>query len=269
MTQLKLYDTTLRDGMQGHGMSLSAAEKVRVVKALDRLGVGLVEAGFPSSNPKEAELFRLLTEVELERAQVCAFGMTRRRGLAADDDPALRELVGCAAAVVTLVGKTWGLHLEKVTKVSADENLAMILDSINYARSQGKRVIYDAEHFFDAWRSDRGYAIECLRAAVAAGAENITLCDTNGSSLPAEVGAATASVVAELGERVEVGIHAHNDLECGVANSLAAVTAGARMVQATVNGYGERCGNANLVSILAALQLKMGYECVPADRLPC
>ena len=267
MTQLKLYDTTLRDGMQGHGMSLSAAEKVRVVKALDRLGVGLVEAGFPSSNPKEAELFRLLAEVELERAQVCAFGMTRRRGLAADDDPALRELVGCAAAVVTLVGKTWGLHLEKVTKVSADENLAMILDSINYARSQGKRVIYDAEHFFDAWRSDRGYAIECLRAAVAAGAENITLCDTNGSSLPAEVGAATASVVAELGERVEVGIHAHNDLECGVANSLAAVTAGARMVQATVNGYGERCGNANLVSILAALQLKMGYECVPADRL--
>ena len=209
-------------------MSLSAAEKVRVVQALDRLGVDFVEAGFPSSNPKEAELFALLAEVELERAQVCAFGMTRRRGLAAEDDPALRDLVGCAAPVVTFVGKTWGLHLEKVTKVSREENLAMIVDSVNLARAEGKRVIYDAEHFFDAWRDDPGYALECLRAAVAAGAENVTLCDTNGSSLPGQVAEATAAVVAELGERVEVGIHAHNDLECGVANSLAAVDAGAR-----------------------------------------
>ena len=150
MTQVKLYDTTLRDGMQGQGMSLSAAEKVRVVQALDRLGVGFVEAGFPSSNPKEAELFRLLAEVELDNAVVCAFGMTRRRGLAAEDDPALQDLVACAAPVVTLVGKTWGLHLEKVTKVSAEENLAMIVDSINLCRAEGKRVVYDAEHFFDA-----------------------------------------------------------------------------------------------------------------------
>ena len=148
----------------------------------------------------------------------------------------------------------------------------MIVDSVNFARAEGKRVIYDAEHFFDAWRDDAGYALECLRAAVAAGAENVTLCDTNGSSLPGEVAEATAAVVAELGDRVQVGIHAHNDLECGVANSLAAVEAGARMVQGTVNGYGERCGNANLVSILPALQLKLGYECVargpgaPADR---
>ena len=191
MTRVHLYDTTLRDGMQGQGMSLSAAEKVRVVQALDRLGVDFVEAGFPSSNPKEAELFALLAEVELERAQVCAFGMTRRRGLAAEDDPALRDLVGCAAPVVTFVGKTWGLHLEKVTKVSREENLAMIVDSVNLARAEGKRVIYDAEHFFDAYRDDPGYALECLRAAVAAGAENVTLCDTNGSSLPGQITEAT------------------------------------------------------------------------------
>jgi 2-isopropylmalate synthase len=267
VTQVHLYDTTLRDGMQGSGMSLSAAEKVRVVQALDRLGVHYVEAGFPSSNPKEAELFALLADVELENAVVCAFGMTRRRGLSAEDDPALRSLVGCDAPVVTFVGKTWRLHLEKVTKVSPEENLAMIVDSINYARAAGKRVVYDAEHFFDAWRDDPGYALECLRAAAAAGAENVTLCDTNGSTLPGEVAAATASVVGELADRVEIGIHTHNDLECAVANSLAAVVAGARLAQGTINGYGERTGNANLVSILAGLQLKMGWECVPPDRL--
>ena len=267
MTQVKLYDTTLRDGMQGQGMSLSAAERIRVVRALDRLGVHFVEAGFPSSNPKEAELFALLAEVELETATVCAFGMTRRRGVAAEEDPALRSLTEAPVPVVTLVGKTWALHLDKVTKVSAEENLSMIVDSINLCRAAGKRVVYDAEHFFDAWRDDRAYALECLRAAAAAGAENVTLCDTNGSSLPAEVGAATASVVAELGDRAEVGIHAHNDAECAVANSIAAVAAGARTVQGTINGYGERCGNANLVSILPALQLKLGYECVPPPRL--
>jgi 2-isopropylmalate synthase len=267
LTQVQLYDTTLRDGMQGQGMSLSAAEKVRVVQALDRLGIHYVEAGFPSSNPKEAELFGLLDGIELENATVCAFGMTRRRGLAAEDDSALRELIACAAPVVTLVGKTWALHLEKVTRVSREENLAMIVESVNLCRAEGKRVIYDAEHFFDGWREDREYALECVRAAAAAGAENVTLCDTNGSTLPAQVGEAAAAVVAELGDRTHVGIHTHNDAECGVANSLAAVEAGARLVQGTVNGYGERCGNANLVSILPALQLKLGYECVPEERL--
>jgi 2-isopropylmalate synthase len=267
LTQVKLYDTTLRDGMGGQGMSLSAAEKVRVVQALDRLGVHYIEAGFPSSNPKEAELFRLLAGVELEIAQTCAFGMTRRRGLAAEDDPALQELVACRAPVCTLVGKTWGLHLDKVTKASPDENLGMITDSVCFLAAHGKRVVYDAEHFFDAWREDSGYALDCLRAAIAAGAENVTLCDTNGSSLPAQVAEATAKVVEALGDRTEVGIHTHNDTECAVANSLAAVDAGARLVQGTMNGYGERCGNANLVSILPALQLKMGYDCVPPDRL--
>ena len=267
MTQVQLYDTTLRDGMQGQGMTLSAAEKVRVVKALDRLGVHFVEAGFPSSNPKEEELFELLAGVRLEHAAICAFGMTRRRDAAAEEDPSLRKLVASLAPVCTLVGKTWALHLEKVTRVSREENLAMIVDSINFCAASGKRVVYDAEHFFDAWRDDRGYALECVRAAVAAGAENVTLCDTNGSSLPSDVTEAASAVVADLGERAQVGIHTHNDAECGVANSLAAVAAGARMVQGTVNGHGERCGNANLVSILPALQLKLGYDCVPPHRL--
>jgi len=267
VTQVKLYDTTLRDGMGGQGMSLSAAEKVRVVEALDRLGIGFIEAGFPSSNPKEEELFELLADVELESAAICAFGMTRRRDVAASDDEALRQLTATFAPVCTLVGKTWALHLEKVTKVSPEENLEMIADSVAVCREAGKRVVYDAEHFFDGWREDREYALECLRAAVAGGAENVTLCDTNGSSLPAQVAEATGGVVAELAGEVEVGIHTHNDAECAVANSLAAVEAGARLVQGTMNGYGERCGNANLVSILPALQLKMGFECVPEDRL--
>ena len=267
VTTVKLYDTTLRDGMQGQGMSLSAAEKVRVVQALDRLGVHFIEAGFPSSNPKEEELFELLDSTELETAAVCAFGMTRRRGVAADEDEALRTLVGSFAPVCTLVGKTWGLHLEKVTRVSREENLAMIVDSVNFCRAGDKRVIYDAEHFFDGWRDDSGYALECLRAAVAAGAENVTLCDTNGATLPDEIATVTAAVLEQLGERVAVGIHAHNDAECGVANSLAAVKAGAGLVQGTINGYGERTGNCNLTTIIPNLTLKMGIETIPRDRL--
>jgi 2-isopropylmalate synthase len=267
MEQVKLYDTTLRDGMQGEGMSLSAAEKVRVVAALDALGIQFIEAGFPSSNPKEEELFELLSRLDLRQATICAFGMTRRRDVSAEEDPALRTLVGSFAPVATLVGKTWGLHLEKVTKVSREENLAMIADSVAFCHAQGKRVVYDAEHFFDGYRDDAGYALACLAAAVEAGAENVTLCDTNGSSLPDQVGEATARVAAELGERAEVGIHVHDDAGVGVANSLAAVREGARMVQGTINGYGERCGNANLVSILPALQLKMGFEAVSPQQL--
>jgi 2-isopropylmalate synthase len=267
MQQVKLYDTTLRDGMQGQGMSLSAREKLRIVRALDRLGVHFIEAGFPSSNPKEAELFELLSDHRLETATVCAFGMTRRRDVAVEDDEALRVLVGSFAPAVTLVGKTWALHLEKVTKVSREENLAMIADSVAFCRAEGKRVIYDAEHFFDGWREDSDYAIECLRAAGGAGAENVTLCDTNGSSLPHQVAEATAGVLSALDGDVEVGIHTHNDAECGVANSLAGVSKGARLVQGTINGYGERCGNANLVSILPALQLKMGFAVVSPEQL--
>ncbi|MGH2955685.1 MAG: citramalate synthase [Solirubrobacterales bacterium] len=274
MKQVHLYDTTLRDGMQGQGMTLSAHEKVRVVRRLDELGIHFIEPGFLGSNPKELELFEMLAGTELEQASVCAFGMTRRKGFPAEEDEALGLLAEGFAPVVTLVGKTWGLHLEKVTKVSREENLAMIRDSIAFLRDAGKRVIYDAEHFFDGFRDDSGYALECVRAAAEAGAENVTLCDTNGSSLPDQVSEATRAVVAELpasddpaAEGPTVGVHTHNDAECGVANSLAGVEAGAVLVQGTMNGIGERTGNANLASILPALQLKMGYRCVSDEQL--
>jgi 2-isopropylmalate synthase len=267
MAQVRLYDTTLRDGMGGQGMSLSVGEKLKVVRALDGLGVQFIEAGFPSSNPKEAELFELLADLDLEQATIAAFGMTRRRGIAAEDDEALGVLAGCFAPMVTLVGKSWRLHVDKVIKVTPEENLAMIADSIAFLHAEGKRPVFDAEHFFDGYRDDAAYALECVRAAAEAGAENVTLCDTNGGSLPSFVGEATAAVVADLGDAVEVGIHTHNDSECAVANSLAAVEAGARLVQGCVNGYGERCGNANLASILPALQLKMGFEVVAPEQL--
>jgi 2-isopropylmalate synthase len=261
VTRIAIYDTTLRDGMQGQGMSLSVEEKVRVAHVLDDLGIPFIEAGFPASNPKEAELFARL-EHEGLRADVCAFGMTRRRDARAEDDPALRELASSFAPVCTLVGKTWGLHLEKVVKVGRDENLAMIAESIAFLIAEGKRVIYDAEHFFDGWRDDPDYALACLRAAHEAGAENLTLCDTNGASLPQQVADAVRGVRAGL-PTAAIGIHTHNDAECGVANSLAAVAEGAVLVQGTMNGYGERCGNANLTSIVPSLQLKLGHDCLP------
>ncbi|HET6999615.1 MAG TPA: citramalate synthase [Solirubrobacterales bacterium] len=267
MEQVKLYDTTLRDGMGGKGMSLSVGEKLNVVRALDALGVHFIEAGFPSSNPKEAELFEQLAGLELKQATIAAFGMTRRRDRSAEDDEALAVLVSSFAPVVCLVGKSWVLHLEKVIRVSREENLAMIADSIAFCRDQGKRPVFDAEHFFDGYRDDPAYALECVRAAAESGAENVTLCDTNGGSLPQFVAEATRAVVAAVGDRVEIGIHTHNDAECAVANSLAAVEAGARLVQGCINGYGERCGNANLASILPALQLKMGYEVVAPEQL--
>src|SRR3954454_17260079 len=264
---VQIYDTTLRDGMQGEGMSLSAEEKLRVAHALDDLGVHIVEAGFLSSNPKDEAFFDLLSRESFRNADIAAFGMTRRRNTRADDDPAMRLLADSTAPVATLVGKTWRLHLEKVTKVDPDENLRMIADSIAFLHGEGKRVVYDAEHFFDAFREDPAYALRCLRAAVEAGAETIALCDTNGSSLPAEIAAATASAVTELGEQATIGIHTHDDAGCGVANAIVAVDAGARHVQGTLNGYGERCGNANLVSIVPGLQLKMGYRCIDSERL--
>jgi 2-isopropylmalate synthase len=267
MEQVKLYDSTLRDGMGGRGMSLSVGEKVKVARALDAFGVHFIEAGFPGSNPKEAELFERLAELELENATISAFGMTRRRGVRAEDDAALQGLANCFAPVVCLVGKSSPLHVETVIRASREENLEMIADSIAFCREQGKRPVFDAEHFFDGHREDAAYALQCVRAAAEAGAENVTLCDTNGGSLPDFVAAATAAVMAEVGERVEIGIHTHNDSECAVANSLAAVGAGARLVQGCVNGYGERCGNANLASIAPALQLKMGFEVLAPEQL--
>jgi 2-isopropylmalate synthase len=262
MDGVVVYDTTLRDGMQGEGMSLSVEEKVRVAQILDSLGVPMLEAGFPTSNPKELELFERLAEAGLS-ADVCAFGMTRRRGVPAEEDEALRVLADSWTPVSTIVGKTWGLHLEKVVKVSREENLAMIAESVAFLVASGKRVIYDAEHFFDGYRDDAVYAIECLRAALDAGAENLTMCDTNGATLPHEIAQAVHFVRRALPD-ASLGIHTHNDAECAVANSLAAIAEGCRLVQGTMNGYGERCGNANLVSIIPNLQLKMGFGCLPS-----
>jgi 2-isopropylmalate synthase len=267
MTHIELYDTTLRDGMQGEGMSLSAQEKLRVAHRLDALGIDLIEAGFVSSNPKEQELFELLAGQTFEHASVAAFGMTRRRDTKAEEDPALRVVADSFAPVATLVGKTWSLHLEKVVRVDRDENLRMIADSVAFLVAQGKRVIYDAEHFFDGFADARDYAIACLRAAAEAGASTVVCCDTNGGTLPDQVALAMAAVVAELGSTVQVGIHTHDDAGCAVANTLAAVQQGATHVQGTINGYGERCGNANLVTIIPNLQLKLGYDCLTAEQL--
>src|SRR3954462_3833262 len=225
--QVQIYDTTLRDGMQGEGMSLSAEEKLRVAHALDDLGVHIVEAGFPASNPKEEAVFALLAKEHFTNADIAAFGMTRRRDTSADSDPALKLLADGFAPVTTLVGKTWRLHLEKVTKVDPDENLRMIAESVGFLTQNGKRVVYDAEHFFDAFREDPAYALSCLRAAVEAGAEPVALCDTNGSSLPGQIAAATASVVTELAEHATIGIHTHDDSGCGAATPIVAVEAGA------------------------------------------
>src|SRR2546421_9864220 len=234
MTQIELYDTTLRDGMQGEGMSLSAPEKLRVAHRLDQLGIDVIEAGFPSSNPKELELFDLLAEETFEHASIAAFGMTRRRDSAAPDDPGLRVLAGCFAPACTVVGKTWGLHLEKVVKVSREENLRMIADSVAFLSSAGKRVVYDAEHFFDGFHDDRDYALRCLRAAAEAGAETVVCCDTNGGTLPVGIGTAMVAVREAVGVTVSVGIHCHDDSGCGVASSLAAVQQGATHVQGTM-----------------------------------
>ncbi len=268
MGHIELYDTTLRDGMQGEGMSLSAQEKLRVAHRLDELGVDLVEAGFPSSNPKELELFGLLARETFDHACIAAFGMTRRRGMRADADPALRVLAESVAPVCTIVGKTWSLHLDKVVRVSREENLAMIAESVAFLRAQGKRVLYDAEHFFDGYAEDRDYALGCLRAAAEAGAETVVCCDTNGGTLPHDIATAIADVCAAPGlGGARIGIHTHDDAGCGVAGALAAVGAGATHVQGTVNGYGERCGNCNLVSLIPNLQLKLGHECLTDAQL--
>ena len=264
--RIELYDATLRDGMGGGGMTLTAQEKLRVVRALDELGVHMIEAGFPASNPKEQELFGLLAGERLGQAQIVAFGMTRRRETSAEQDAGLRVLAESFAAACTIVGKASILHVEKVVRVSREENLAMIADSIAFLVDSGKRVLFDAEHFFDGFTLDPGYALACLRAAADAGAERLVLCDTNGGCLPPQIRTAFA-VVTEALPSVPLGIHTHDDTGCGVANTLSAVEAGATQVQGTINGIGERTGNANLVTIIADLQLKMGCEVLAPERL--
>jgi 2-isopropylmalate synthase len=266
MADIQLYDATLRDGMGGGGLTLTAEEKLRVVRALDALGVDMIEAGFPASNPKEQELFELLAEERLDHAEIVAFGMTRRREIAAEEDEGLRVLAEAFAPICTLVGKSSLLHVEKVVRVSREENLAMIGDSIGFLVAQGKRALFDAEHFFDGFAEDPGYALDCLRAAADAGADRLVLCDTNGGSLPPQVRTALA-VVREALPSTPLGIHCHDDSGCAVANTLAGVEAGATQVQGTVNGIGERTGNANLITIIADLQLKMGVQLLAPERL--
>jgi len=257
--KIQIYDTTLRDGSQGEGVSFSLADKVRIARRLDHLGFDFIEGGYPLSNPKDAEFFQRIAEQPLEHAQLCAFGMTRRRGRSAEQDVGMQALLASGAGTITLVGKTSAFHVEQVLGVSQAENLAMIAESVRYLREAGREVIYDAEHFFDGWRDNADYALQSVHAAAQAGARLVVLCDTNGGRLPEEIASMTTDV--QRGLDVPVGVHCHNDADLAVANSLAAVDAGAVHVQGTINGLGERCGNADLISVIANLALKkQGYQ---------
>ncbi|HEY2518268.1 MAG TPA: citramalate synthase, partial [Polyangiaceae bacterium] len=259
-----LYDTTLRDGTQREGLSLAVEDKVKIARRLDALGVGYLEGGWPGSNPKDAEFFRRIPRAGLKQAKVAAFGMTRRAGTRVEDDANLRALVEAETPVVTLVGKTSVLHVERVLETTRDENLRMIGDSVGYFKRLGREVIYDAEHFFDACRVDLEYAHATLRAAAGAGADCLVLCDTNGGELPEVVAEQVRGVRDRLG--TPLGIHTHNDSGLALANALAAVGAGCRHVQGTINGYGERCGNMDLIPLIATLQLKLGYAVLAPEQ---
>jgi 2-isopropylmalate synthase len=261
-----IYDTTLRDGTQREGISLACADKLRIAQQLDGLGVAFIEGGWPGSNPKDVEFFRRAKELDWTTAAIAAFGSTRRVGIAAADDPGLLALIESGAPVCTLFGKSSIVHVTDVLRTTADENILMIEESVAFLVSHGLRVVYDAEHFFDGAREDEAYAGETLLAAVRGGAEVIVLCDTNGGTLPWEIETRVRELVATLGR--PVGIHAHDDAGCAVASSLAAVRAGATHVQGTINGYGERCGNADLTSIIPSLELKLGRPCIRAGALP-
>ena len=257
--RVSVYDTTLRDGSQGEGVNFSLHDKLLLTKKLDELGVDFIEGGYPLSNPKDAEYFQAARDLKLAHSQVVAFGMTRRKGVAAADDVGLNALIDAMTPAVTIVGKTWDYQVLEIINAPLDENLRMIADSVRHCADAGRRVFYDAEHFFDGYRANADYALATLRAAADAGAEAVVLCDTNGGTMPERVAEAVARVRAAL-PRAEVGIHCHNDCELAVANTLAAVRAGATQVQGTVNGIGERCGNVDWVSVAANLAIKYGTD---------
>jgi 2-isopropylmalate synthase len=259
-----LYDTTLRDGTQREGLVLSLADKLKIARRLDEAGFPYVEGGWPGSNPKDEEFFAAARGMTFRHAKLSAFGSTRHRLNRVEEDPNIRALLAAETPVTTIFGKSWLLHVTDVLGATAEENLAMIGESVAHLRGAGREVVYDAEHFFDGYKADAAYALATLRAAMMAGASTVVLCDTNGGCLTDEVAAMTRSVGAELGGSVPIGIHVHDDAGLAVANSLAAVQAGATHVQGTINGYGERRGNANLVTIWANLALKLGIETVPA-----
>ncbi|WP_141012825.1 citramalate synthase [Nocardioides sambongensis] len=262
-----VYDTTLRDGAQQEGLNLSVADKLAIARQLDGLGVGYIEGGWPGSNPKDTEFFRrAATELDLRHARLAAFGSTRRAGSTAADDPMVAALRESGAPVVTLVAKSHAGHVEKALRTTLEENLAMVRDTVGHLRAEGQQVFLDAEHFFDGYRLDRSYALEVLRTAAEAGADVVALCDTNGGMLPPWVSDVVDDVISTTG--VRVGIHCHNDTGCAVANTLAAVDAGASHVQGCINGYGERTGNADLVNVVANLQLKLDRQVLPPGLLP-
>jgi 2-isopropylmalate synthase len=261
-----IYDTTLRDGTQREGISLSCNDKLRIAQKLDELGVDYIEGGWPGSNPKDVEFFERVGELDLNHAKIAAFGSTCRAGTKPEEDLNIQALLDANTPVCTVVGKTWTLHVTDVLETTFEENLRIIEESVQYLLEHGRKVIYDGEHFFDGFKTNSEYAIETLRAAVKGGADTVVLCDTNGGTLPSEV-AEIVQLVIEALPGVELGIHTHNDGECAVANSIAAVQAGAGHVQGTINGYGERCGNANLCSIIPDLELKLGYDCLPNGKL--
>jgi 2-isopropylmalate synthase len=266
MARIRIYDTTLRDGSQGEGINFSLQDKLLITRRLDDLGVDFIEGGYPLSNPKDSEYFQEVRNLVLKHAQVCAFGMTRRKNARPEDDSCLKALIESQAPVITIVGKTWDMQVREVIGTTPDENVRMIADSVAYCRKQGRQVIYDAEHFFDGFKANAEYALQTLKAATEAGAGSLVLCDTNGGNLPEEIAAAVRRVV-ETFPDVEIGIHCHNDCDVGVANSLAAVACGARQVQGTINGIGERCGNADLVSIIANLAVKRGHDVLTPESL--
>ncbi len=265
MTRIAIYDTTLRDGTQAAGVAFSVDDKVRIARLLDELGVDYIEGGWPGSNPRDLAFFAQARDLVWRHARVAAFGSTRRPGVRAEADENLRLLLEAGTPVVTIFGKSWDLHVRAALRTTLDENLAMIADSVAFLRAAGREVIYDAEHFFDGLRANADYALATVRAARDAGAACVVLCDTNGGSLPEQIRAGVARVVRAVGG--PVGIHTHNDSELAVANALAAVGAGCTHVQGTINGYGERCGNANLCSVVANLRLKLGCEALHPEAL--
>lgn len=265
MKKIEIFDSTLRDGAQGGGINFSVTDKINIVKALDNLGVDYIEAGNPFSNPKDLEFFERIQNYSLRHARLVAFGSTRRCGIGVREDKNVQALISAGTEYVAIFGKSWDLHVTEIIRTSLEENLRMIYDTVEYFSSHDKKVVFDAEHFFDGYKANPEYALATLRAAENAGAVCVTLCDTNGGCFPEEIGRITETVCGQL--RVQVGIHCHDDMGCAVANSLLAVEAGAGMVQGTYLGFGERCGNANLSSIIPSLQIKKGYACIPDDKL--
>ncbi|MFA5976084.1 MAG: citramalate synthase [Elusimicrobiota bacterium] len=266
MTSIRLFDTTLRDGSQAEGISFSTKDKLRILQALDHLGIHYIEGGWPGSNPKDNQFFAEARQLKLKQARLTAFGSTRRKGIRASEDANLQAIVRAKVPVSCIFGKTWDLHVARALNTTLDENLRMIRDSVVYLKSKKLEVIYDAEHFFDGYRANPGYALKTLEAALAGGADNLTLCDTNGGSIPRQISAAVEAV-REAFPRASLGIHCHNDSGCAVANTVAAVETGVTLVQGVMNGFGERCGNADLAVVIPDLQLKLGYPVLSDDQL--